>query len=148
MEIKFKVSGVLSDKAEEQIVVLKDEKNQETFTFWVGPAEGDAIRFVLDRVNPSRPMSHDLLGNLLDQFSIKVSKVVIHDMKNATYFARIYLTNKVGGELVIDSRPSDAIALALRTHSPIFVDSEVLKKGNRDSIDGLLEKYNVNKLEG
>lgn len=147
MENRFKVSGVLTDKAEEQIVILKDERDQETFSFWVGPAEGDAIRFVLDQVNPSRPMSHDLLRNILDQFSIKVAKVVIHDMKNATYYAHIVLVNKVGGELIIDARPSDAIALALRTHSPIFIQPDVLKKRNRDHIDGILEKYNLKERE-
>ncbi len=148
MELEFKVSGVLSDKAEEQIVVLKRGGENQTFTFWVGPAEGDAIKLVLDNVNPPRPMSHDLLRNVLDQFSIKVLKVVIHTIKDATYLANIHLVNQGGGELTIDARPSDAIALALRTHSPIFVRKDIINKKHRESAEGWIEKFNMEEKEG
>ena len=141
MEIPFKVVRVLSDKAEEQIVVLKGLKNGETFTFWVGPTEGDAIRFVLDHVHPTRPMTHDLLRNLLQHFSFKVDRIVIHDIQNATYFSKIYLNDKNGADLTVDARPSDAIALALRVRAPIFVTEEVLQKKSEDNMESLLEKF-------
>jgi bifunctional DNase/RNase len=148
MEIQFKVSGVISDKTEEHIVILKDDQNQEILPIWVGSAEGDAIRFVLEHVHPSRPMSHDLLRNILDHFSMKVERIVIHDIKNATFFAHIHLSNKGGGELIIDARPSDAIALALRSHAPIFVTEEVLKKKSFENIEGLFEKFNTKESGG
>lgn len=141
MEIPFKVVRVLSDKAEEQIVVLKGLKNGETFTFWVGPTEGDAIRFVLDHVHPARPMTHDLLRDILQHFSFKVDRIVIHNIENATYFSKIYLSDENGTDFSVDARPSDAIALALRARAPVFVTEEVLQKKSDDNMESLLENF-------
>jgi len=140
MEIKLKVQGVLSDpNSEAQIVILRDEQDVETLPIWVGVAEGNAIRFALEGVALPRPLTHDLLKSTLDHLGVDLVKVVINDMNNSTYYANLYLSQ---GEslLTVDARPSDAIALALRAHVPIFVSEAVLKKKSSENLDTWLEK--------
>jgi uncharacterized protein len=141
-EAKLKVHGVVSDpKTETQIVILRDVNNAEILPIWVGVAEGNAIRFALEGIIPPRPMTHDLVRGLLEQLGVKLQKVVVNEMKNNTYYATIHmLTNHTTH--TVDSRPSDAIALALRTSTPIFATDEVLKKKISENLDAWLQQLN------
>lgn len=136
MEIKMKVKTLLFDPVSNMpIIILKDETSDEILPIWVGLFEANAIAMQMEKILSPRPMTHDLLKNLLTQFDAILEKVVINDLSESTFFATLYL--KVNGSLSkIDSRPSDAIALALRTESPIYVESEVLDKArNTDSAE-------------
>ncbi|HLF87291.1 MAG TPA: bifunctional nuclease family protein [Nitrospiria bacterium] len=140
MEIKLIVDGIVTDpNAESQMVILRDEKSKEILPIWVGAVEGNAIRFALEKIVPPRPMTHDLLKNMIDSLGAKIKMILVNEIKNNTYYASIYLECK-GAEQVIDSRPSDAIALALRTDSPIYATEDVLKKRSAESLDEWLEK--------
>lgn len=140
MEIKLKVHGVLSDpNTEAQIIILRDEQEVDLLPIWVGLTEGNAIRFALEGIVPPRPLTHDLLRNMLEVLGVPLAKVVINDMTNGTYYASLHMQR--GEEaLTVDTRPSDAIALALRAHVPIYVQEGVLKKRSSDSLDAWLEK--------
>lgn len=149
MNIPLKVHAVVSDpNTEAQIVILKDEQNVELLPIWVGTTEGNAIRFALEGIVPQRPLTHDLLRDLLTHLSIQMEKIVIHDLNNNTYFATLYLAHRRtseqegtgAGEFTIDARPSDAIALALRTGVPIYVTEEVLRKKSSENLDEWLER--------
>ncbi len=142
LEVELKVHGVVSDpKTETQIVILRDVNNVEILPIWVGVAEGNAIRFALEGVVPPRPMTHDLVKGLLEQLGIQLQKIVINEMKNNTYFATIHMVANHTNHTV-DSRPSDAIALALRTSTPIFATDEVLKKKISENLDAWLQQLN------
>ncbi|GJL55426.1 MAG: hypothetical protein NPIRA02_25580 [Nitrospirales bacterium] len=138
--IALKVHGVLIDpNTETQIVVLRDEKNSEVLPIWVGTAEGTSIRLALEEVVPPRPMSHDLIYSFGEHLGFSISSVIITEVKSNTYYASIQLS-KNGFEKTVDSRPSDAIALALRTKSPIYVTQEVLEKRGGENLDAWLAK--------
>ena len=128
MFIEMKVAGITLDPMTKMpIVILKDSSGENALPIWIGIAEASAIATQLEKIDLARPMTHDLLCNLLDELEVRLEKVEVTDLKDNTYFAILYL--KVGDRtLPVDSRPSDAIALALRTESPIFVDEEVLNK--------------------
>jgi bifunctional DNase/RNase len=137
---KLTVHGVVPDpNTETQIVILRDERTAQILPIWVGAAEGHAIKQAMDDTPTSRPMSHDLLQSMLEHLSLAVSKVVVTDVKNNTYFASVHLTSQ-GAERTVDARPSDAIALALRTKSPIFVTANVLQQRGGNSLESWLEK--------
>jgi len=112
------------------LVILKEIEGNQTLPIWIGLLEATAIASEIEGVKFSRPMTHDLLKNIMDQADIKISKIEICDLRDNTYYALIHLTSR-GRSLSIDSRPSDAIALALRTQAPIFVSDEVLKKSKQ-----------------
>jgi len=152
MNIPLKVHAVVSDpNTEAQIVILKDEQNLELLPIWVGTTEGNAIRFALEGIVPQRPLTHDLLRDLLTHLGVQMEKVVIHDLNNNTYFATLYLTHRRpsgqegagAGEFTIDARPSDAIALALRAGVPIYVTEEVLRKKSSENLDEWLERLKL-----
>ncbi len=141
--VKLLVHGVLRDpNTETQIVILKDEQNQETLPIWVGLAEGDAISHAMSQSQTPRPMTHDLIRSMTEHLGITVTRVVVTDVKGNTYFATIYMDAK-GTERTVDSRPSDAIAVALRTKSPIFVAKPVLQARGGGQLDAWLEKFGV-----
>jgi bifunctional DNase/RNase len=142
MDIKLNVQGVLTDpRTETQVVLLRADDGQEVLPIWVGAIEGGAIKLALEGILPTRPMTHDLLKNMMEHLGLRVQKVIITEIKNNTYYASIYVES--GGSLLsIDSRPSDAIALALRTHVPIYTTDEVLKQKSGDSLDTWLERLN------
>ncbi len=140
MEIRLKVHGILSDQnTDAQIIILRDEQNVEILPIWVGVTEGNAIRLAMEGIVPPRPMTHDLLKNLIEQLGVEVMKVVVTDMNNSTYFAKVHL-KKGEEEMTVDSRPSDAIALALRSHVPIYATDEVLKKKSPENLDAWLQR--------
>ena len=120
------------------IVILKDEDNAEMLPIWLGRAEASAISFALESVAAPRPMTHDLMKALLDTVDSKVISVVITELKDNTYYARIHLHYE-DSEFSIDARPSDAIALALRTDAPIFANEEVLRRQSSDELEQWLE---------
>ncbi len=137
---KLTVHGVVADpNTETQIVILRDERTAQVLPIWVGAAEGNAIKLAMDDAPTPRPMSHDLLRSMMEHLSLAVTRVVVTDVKNNTYFASVHLTSQ-GTERTVDARPSDAIALALRTNSPIFVTANVLQQRGGNSLETWLEK--------
>lgn len=128
MIVSVKVERVTLDTSNNRfVVILKDEVNDRWLPIVVGPAEAQAIAFELERVVPPRPMTHDLMRNLLSSLHAKIAKVVVSDLRENTYYATIDLKQN-GSENAIDARPSDAIALALRARAPIFVDEAVMSQ--------------------
>ncbi|MBI4209106.1 MAG: bifunctional nuclease family protein [Deltaproteobacteria bacterium] len=112
------------------IVILKDLEGKNAVPIWIGIMEASAIATELEKIRLSRPMTHDLFKNVLDSTSVRLEKIVLTDLKDNTYYASLYL-NREQKEVVIDSRPSDAIALALRSGSPIYVDEKVIAKSQK-----------------
>ena len=127
MEVEMKIRGLMMDPVTNMpIVILKENDSESVLPIWVGVYEANAIALEIEKVSTPRPMTHDLLRNLLVGLEATVSKVVVTELRDDTFYAVIWLER--GGEIIsIDSRPSDAIALALRMDCPIFVDEEVLK---------------------
>lgn len=125
--LEVKVMGIVVDpKASNPVVVLVDLSGQKALPIWIGVFEAEAISRGLEDVVTLRPMTHDLMKQILDTFQVTVKRVVIHDLKENTFFANLYLSVD-GEELVVDSRPSDAIALAVRVKAPIFVSESVIE---------------------
>ena len=126
MLVEMAVRGLIIDPVQNvPIVILRDEDNQRALPIWVGPVEANAIALQIENITPPRPMTHDLLRQLLVEFGATLARVVIADLRQGTFYA--YLELHRGGEaLFVDARPSDAIALSLRTKAPIFVDTRVL----------------------
>lgn len=133
MLLEMKVFGLAVDPfTNAPIVILKDLDEKKTLPVWIGVMEASAIATELENVKFSRPLTHDLLRSILDQTGVSVTKVEVTDLKDNVYYANIFIDSH-RGELTIDARPSDAIALALRMGSPIYVDTKVLDKSK--SID-------------
>ncbi len=127
MEVEMKIRGLMMDPVTNMpIVVLKDQATDTVLPIWVGVYEANAIALEIEKITTPRPMTHDLLKNLLVGLETMVRKVVVTELKDETFFAVIWLERE-GQMISIDSRPSDALALALRMDCPIFVDDEVLK---------------------
>jgi len=123
----MRISGLMLDPTTNMpIIVLKEVDNDSVLPIWVGVFEANAIALEIEKVSPPRPMTHDLLKNAIVGLGATVERVVVTELRNDTFFAAIWATRN-GEPLVIDSRPSDAIALAMRTDCPIFVNEEVLK---------------------
>ena len=127
MEVEMKIRGLMVDPVTNMpIVVLKDQGSDTVLPIWVGVPEANAIALEIEKVVTPRPMTHDLLKNLLVGLETSVQKVVVTELRDDTFFAVIWL-DRDGQSISIDSRPSDALALALRVDCPIFVEEEVLK---------------------
>ena len=127
MEVEMKIRGLMVDPVTNMpIVVLKDQGSDTVLPIWVGVPEANAIALEIEKVVTPRPMTHDLLKNLLVGLETSVQKVVVTELRDDTFFAVIWLDHN-GQSISIDSRPSDALALALRVDCPIFVEDEVLK---------------------
>jgi len=127
MEIEMKIRGLMMDPVTNMpIVILKDVGGDSVLPIWVGVYEANAIALEIEKVTTPRPMTHDLIKNLLVGLDTQVHKVVVTELREDTFFAVIWL-ERDGHIVSIDSRPSDALALALRVDCPIFVEDEVLK---------------------
>lgn len=125
--IQMSVGGLTLDPVTKTpIVILKDTDNKLNLPIWIGLLEATAMATEIEGIKMARPMTHDLLRNILGEVGCSVDSVEITELKENTYYALVYL-NISGRELIVDSRPSDAIALALRTKSPIFVAKAVLE---------------------
>ena len=109
------------------IVILKDVEGNRALPIWIGTFEANAIALEMERVTTPRPMTHDLIRNILEGLKAKVSRIVVNDLRDSTFYAVIFLAVN-GAEVAIDSRPSDAIALALRVKAPIFVAEKVIRE--------------------
>lgn len=111
----------------QRVVILKEKSYERYLPIWIGPAEADAIAVKLQDISVPRPLTHDLLCSVLDALGAKVARIIVCDLKNDTFYAKIHL--QVNGQsLEIDSRPSDALALAVRVSAPIYVDESVMEK--------------------
>ncbi len=128
MLMKMKVFGLTIDPVTNvPIVILKDEEEKNALPVWIGVLEASAIASELEKVQFTRPMTHDLLKEVVKQTGASVSKIEVTDLKDNVYYATIFMSGR-DGDFKVDSRPSDAIALALRMNAPIFVESAVLEK--------------------
>jgi bifunctional DNase/RNase len=154
--IKMEIKGLLMDPVSNMpVVVLRDSANGHFLPIWVGIFEANAIALQMEKITTPRPMTHDLLKNLLSELDAKVERIVINDLKDNTFFARIHLLR---GDVRwnLDSRPSDAIALALRVDAEIFVEEDVLERskslrpegeeGDPDRLKKWLEEVNPDEL--
>jgi uncharacterized protein len=127
VEVEMKIRGLMLDPVTNMpIVILKDHSSDTVLPIWVGVPEANAIALEIEKVTTPRPMTHDLLKNLLVGLETTVRKVVVTELRDDTFFAVIWLERE-GEAISIDSRPSDALALALRMDCPIFVEDDVLK---------------------
>jgi hypothetical protein len=145
MLIEMTIKGLMVDPVTNMpIVILKDRAGERVLPIWVGIFEANAIALQIENIATPRPMTHDLLRNVISDLDGKVDQVVVSDLKDNTFFAIIYLTVK-GERVVIDSRPSDAIALALRTRAPILVEETVID--NAKNVDFTSERADSERLQ-
>ena len=136
-EIEFKIKGLMMDPlTNAPIVVLQEASSDTLLPICVGIFEANAIALQIEKVDTPRPMTHDLIKGLLNHLDVQVTKIVVTELKDNTFYALIFLD--AGGKIItVDSRPSDAIALALRTDSPIYVTDDVISKSNSTSSSAL-----------
>ena len=127
MEVEMQINGLMIDPVTNMpIVILKDKTGKKILPIWVGVFEANAIVLQIENVATPRPMTHDLITNMLNQFDAGVERVVVSELRDNTFYAMIYLERN-GEIMAIDARPSDAIAVALRTKAPIFVEEVVVE---------------------
>lgn len=137
---QMKIEGLLFDpRSNMYILILKEIDGHDTLPIWIGKSEADSIALSLGNISTPRPLTHDLIKNVISGLQMKITKVVISDIVDNTYYAGIYI-DKGGGNLIrIDSRPSDAIAVATRTNAPIFVDESVIEFKSSDELEDWLK---------
>jgi len=144
MQIEMTIKGLMVDPiTNTPIVILRDKDGQKVLPIWVGIFEANAIALQIENISTPRPMTHDLLRNVIHDLKASVQKIVVCDLQDSTFYALIYLV--LNGEVVaIDARPSDAIALALRTRAPIFVEETVID--NAKTVDVTADKADADRL--
>ena len=132
---KMEIKGLLLDPiSNTPVVVLKDSDEKFFLPIWIGVFEANAIALKIENVSTARPLTHDLVYRMLQDLQARIEKIVINDLKDNTFYARIFISR--GGEaLEVDSRPSDALALALRFDAAIFVEEEVLEKSRKIEVE-------------
>ena len=129
--IEMKVMGIALDtRTGSPIVVLHDKENRRALPIWIGSAEASAIIRKIENLSVSRPMTHDLIINIIEKTGYSLEKVEINDVEKETYYATLYIKNDEDNIIEIDSRPSDAIAIAIRVDAPIFVTANVISNGS------------------
>ena len=129
--IEMQVMGIALDtRSGSPIVVLNDIDGRRALPIWIGSAEASAIIRQIENIEVARPMTHDLIKNVIEETGYTLDRIEIADVEKETYFASLILVDKEGKEIEIDSRPSDAIAVAIRIDAPIFVSSKVLASGS------------------
>jgi bifunctional DNase/RNase len=145
MQIEMTIKGLMVDPITNMpIVILRDKEGHKVLPIWVGVFEANAIALQIENVTPQRPMTHDLLNNVIHDLKADIKKVVVSDLKENTFYALIHLS--IAGEtMVIDARPSDAIALALRARAPIYVEDSVID--NAKTVDLAPEKGDSERLQ-
>ncbi len=144
MQIEMTIKGLMVDPiTNSPIVILRDKEGQRVLPIWVGIFEANAIALQIENISTPRPMTHDLLRNVIQDLKASVQKVVVCDLQENRFYALIYLALD-GDTVAIDARPSDAIALALRTRAPIFVEDTVLD--NAKTVDFTSEKNDADRL--
>jgi len=136
MEIEVKIRALMMDpNSGTPIIILKDVNSETMLPIWVGAYEANAIALEIEKIAPQRPMTHDLLRNLIIEMGARVNRVVVTELRDNTFFAVIEMNTNDGTTVMLDSRPSDAIALALRADCPIYVDLEVIR-ASRNTVSG------------
>ena len=144
MQIEMSIKGLMVDPiTNTPIVILRDKGGQKVLPIWVGIFEANAIALQIENVATPRPMTHDLLRNVIEDLQASVQKIVVCDLQENTFYALIYLSMN-GGTVAIDARPSDAIALALRTRAPIFVEETVIDSAK--TVDTSSEQADAERL--
>lgn len=139
MLIQMKVEGLLFDpRSSMYILLLKEIDGDSTLPIWIGKPEADSIALALGGVITPRPLTHDLIKNLLDSIKIRITRVVVTEILDNTYYALIYLTDGKR-EIPVDSRPSDAVAIALRVSAPIFVEEGIMERKSTDELEEWLK---------
>ena len=118
---------VIDEKRHDQLIVLKEKEGSRVLPIVIGLAEASAIKLKISGFNPPRPLTHDLLHTTIESLEAQVEKIVIDKLEENTFHAKLFLKTGAGSTKVLDARPSDSIALAVRAHVPIFVEDEVLK---------------------
>ena len=146
MEVEMKIRGLMMDPVTNMpIVILRDLNGNTVLPIWVGVYEANAIALEIEKVQTPRPMTHDLLRNVFLGLEVRVDKIVVNDLKDDTFYAVIWV-ERDGQLMMIDSRPSDALALALRMDCPIFVDEQVLK--NSKVTNAISERTTMDQIRG
>jgi bifunctional DNase/RNase len=145
MQIEMTIKGLMVDPiTNTPIIILRDKDGHRVLPIWVGVFEANAIALQIENVTTPRPMTHDLLKNVIQDLHGRIEKIVVSDLKENTFYALIYL--RVNGDTIaVDSRPSDAIALALRARAPIFVEETVID--NAKTVDLAPDKGDAERLQ-
>ena len=144
MQIEMSIKGLMVDPITNMpIVILRDKDGDRVLPIWVGIFEANAIALQIENIATPRPMTHDLLRNVIRDLKASVEKIVVCDLQDSTFYALIYLLLN-GEQVAIDARPSDAIALALRTRAPIFVEETVID--NAKTVDVTADKADADRL--
>jgi len=145
MEIQMTIKGLMIDPITNMpIIVLRDQEGQRLLPIWVGVFEANAIALQIENVQTPRPMTHDLLRNVISDLEAQVQRVVVCELKDNTFYATIYLQS--GPRTVtVDARPSDAIALALRTRSPIYAEDTVIQSAR--AVDASKDNMDIGRLQ-
>jgi uncharacterized protein len=145
MQIEMTIKGLMIDPITNMpIIILRDQDGQRVLPIWVGVFEANAIALQIENVQTPRPMTHDLLKNVIDDLRAHVERIVVCELKENTFYARIHMTSS-GRAFEVDARPSDAIALALRTRSPIYVEETVIQ--NARSVESGKENMDLGRLQ-
>jgi bifunctional DNase/RNase len=143
--VEMSIRGLMIDPITNMpIVILKDADDQRTLPIWVGPVEANAIAIQMENITTPRPMTHDLLVRVMADLGATIDRVVVADLSENTFYAQLVLRRE-GGVLVVDARPSDALALALRTKARVFVSEHVLDRAQ--SLDTSAEQANQERLQ-
>jgi uncharacterized protein len=145
MQIEMTIKGLMVDPITNMpIIILRDADGQRVLPIWVGIFEANAIALQMENISTPRPMTHDLLRNVIEDLSGRITKIVVSDLRDNTFYALIYVDT--GSDFVaIDARPSDAIALALRAQAPIFVEESVID--NAKGVDFSTDKADSERLQ-
>jgi hypothetical protein len=139
MLVEMKVEGLLFDpRSNMYILLLKEVSGAGTLPIWIGKPEADSIALALGKVATPRPLTHDLVKNIVDGLRVKIVKIVVTEISDNTYYALICLDDG-GKETLVDSRPSDAVAVALRASAPIFVEDSIMATRSADELDEWLK---------
>ena len=137
--LRMSIEGLLFDpRSNMYILLLKEVDGNDTLPIWIGKPEADSIALALGKVATPRPLTHDLIKNILGALEVKVSRIVITQIMDNTYYALVYITDGKK-EIPIDSRPSDAVAVALRAGAPIFIQDDVMGKKSSDELEEWLK---------
>ncbi len=139
MLIQMKVEGMLFDpRSNMYILLLREINGNGTLPIWIGKPEADSIALALGKVETPRPLTHDLIKNIVDGLKIKITKVIVTEILDNTYYALVCLSDGKK-ETYVDSRPSDAVAVALRVNAPIFVEESVMEQKSSDELEEWLK---------
>lgn len=139
MLIQMKVEGMLFDpRSNMYILLLKEIDGNGTLPIWIGKPEADSIALALGKVETPRPLTHDLIKNIIESFHFRLIRIIVTEILDNTYYALLCINDGTKDNF-IDSRPSDAIAIALRLNAPIFVEEQVMEKKSSDELEEWLK---------